>query len=87
MSTAEGGSENRRDPAASIDWEVAAGVGRRLARGGPAMTSYTRDQVHAELADASKRAEAPVRGDGVGRRAGRAGLPHCRPRGVGQRCR
>jgi coenzyme F420 biosynthesis associated uncharacterized protein len=61
MSTADGGSENRRDPAASIDWEVAAGVGRRLARGGPAMTSYTRDQVYAELADASKRAEAPVR--------------------------
>lgn len=61
MSTTASGPENRRDPAASIDWDVAAGVGRRLARGGPAMTAYTRDQVYAELADASKRAEAPVR--------------------------
>ncbi|MFT4199727.1 zinc-dependent metalloprotease [Gordonia sp. (in: high G+C Gram-positive bacteria)] len=40
---------------------MAAGIGRRLARGGPAMTQYTRDQVYAELADASARAEAPVR--------------------------
>ncbi|WP_228460970.1 zinc-dependent metalloprotease [Gordonia crocea] len=50
-----------RDPGPAIDWEVAAGIGRRLARGGPAMTRYTRDQVYAELAEASARAEAPVR--------------------------
>lgn len=56
-----GGPDNRRDPGASIDWAVAAGVGRRLARGAPAMTAYTRDQLYAELAAASARAEAPVR--------------------------
>ena len=51
----------RRDQLPAIDWEVAAGIGRRLARSGPAMTEYTRNQVYAELADASARAEAPVR--------------------------
>ncbi|MFT3901177.1 MAG: zinc-dependent metalloprotease [Gordonia sp. (in: high G+C Gram-positive bacteria)] len=40
---------------------MAAGIGRRLARGGPAMTEYTRNQVYTELADASRRAEGPVR--------------------------
>ncbi|NNG98318.1 zinc-dependent metalloprotease [Gordonia araii NBRC 100433] len=49
------------DSGPAIDWGVAAGVGRRLSRGGPAMTEYTREQVYAELADASARAEGPVR--------------------------
>ncbi len=57
MSTEQQG----RDLGPAIDWDVAAGVGRRLSRSGPAMTGYTRDQAYAELADASARAEGPVR--------------------------
>jgi len=44
-----------------VDWDVAAGLGGRLARPGPAMSDYTRDQAIAELAEASRRAEPPVR--------------------------
>ncbi|WP_373855344.1 zinc-dependent metalloprotease [Gordonia desulfuricans] len=46
---------------ARIDWGLAAGVGKRLSRPGPKMTSYTRDAARAELADAAVRAEGPVR--------------------------
>lgn len=45
----------------AVDWDLAAKTGVRLARRGPAMTQYTADAAAAELADASKRAEAPVR--------------------------
>lgn len=46
---------------ARIDWEVAAGVGKKLSRPGPKMTTYTHDAAAAELADAAVRAEGPVR--------------------------
>ncbi|WP_299556543.1 zinc-dependent metalloprotease [uncultured Mycolicibacterium sp.] len=45
----------------TVDWAVAAGVGVRLARPGPLTTDYTRDRAIAELAEASRRAELPVR--------------------------
>nr|WP_226437951.1 zinc-dependent metalloprotease [Rhodococcus yananensis] len=45
----------------AIDWHVAADVGARLARPGPAMSDYTRATALAELASAAERAEAPVR--------------------------
>ncbi|MDT5011569.1 MAG: hypothetical protein QOH57_3186, partial [Mycobacterium sp.] len=44
-----------------VDWEFAATVGGRLARPGPPSTVYTRRQIIDELADASRRAEPPVR--------------------------
>lgn len=47
--------------APNIDWGLAASLGRKVARPGPRVTRYTMDQAHAELADASVRAEAPVR--------------------------
>ncbi|MGV9669513.1 zinc-dependent metalloprotease [Gordonia sp. NPDC003504] len=46
---------------AKIDWGLAAGVGKKLSRPGPKMTTYTRDAARAELADAATRAEGPVR--------------------------
>nr|WP_245551774.1 zinc-dependent metalloprotease [Gordonia hirsuta] len=46
---------------ANIDWALAASLGRRIARPGPRVTRYTMDYAHAELAEASRRAEAPVR--------------------------
>ncbi|WP_301546767.1 zinc-dependent metalloprotease [Gordonia sp. X0973] len=61
MTSATGADRPRPDLSGSIDWRTAATVGRRLARSGPAMTDYTRDQVYAELADAAVRAEGPVR--------------------------
>ncbi|QNG17358.1 zinc-dependent metalloprotease [Rhodococcus triatomae] len=45
----------------AVDWGLAAKAGVRLARKGPAMTRYTADAADAELADASRRAEGPVR--------------------------
>ncbi|WP_422628619.1 zinc-dependent metalloprotease [Rhodococcus sp. (in: high G+C Gram-positive bacteria)] len=45
----------------AIDWTFAAGVGARLARPGPSMSSYTADAVVTELAAAADRAEEPVR--------------------------
>jgi len=44
-----------------IDWGFAARSGARLAPSGPKMTRYTEDAALAELADASVRAEGPVR--------------------------
>jgi coenzyme F420 biosynthesis associated uncharacterized protein len=44
-----------------VDWEFAASTGAWLARPGPASTDYTQRQVVDELADASRRAELPVR--------------------------
>lgn len=44
-----------------IDWDFAARTGARLAPRGPRTSRYTADAVTAELADASVRAEAPVR--------------------------
>ncbi len=44
-----------------IDWDFAANSGAWLARPGPPATEYTRRQVIDELADASRRAELPVR--------------------------
>jgi coenzyme F420 biosynthesis associated uncharacterized protein len=45
----------------TVDWNFAATVGSRLVRPAPSMTDYTRRQVIEELADASRRAELPVR--------------------------
>lgn len=46
---------------ANIDWALAASLGRRIARPGPRVTRYTMDYARAELADAARRAEGPVR--------------------------
>ncbi|MBV6759459.1 zinc-dependent metalloprotease [Rhodococcus opacus] len=45
----------------AVDWKLAARTGVRLARSGPATSRYTAETVVAELADASMRAELPVR--------------------------
>ena len=45
----------------TVDWSFAATVGAKLVRPTPPTTDYTRDQAIAELADASRRAEMPVR--------------------------
>jgi coenzyme F420 biosynthesis associated uncharacterized protein len=45
----------------AVDWQFAATVGAKLARPGPAATDYTRTQVIAQLAEASRNAEVPVR--------------------------
>jgi len=45
----------------AVDWQFAATVGARLARPGPAATDYTQRQVIDQLADASRKAEIPVR--------------------------
>jgi coenzyme F420 biosynthesis associated uncharacterized protein len=44
-----------------VDWDFAATTGVRLARPGPVSTAYTRRQIVGELAEASRRAEIPVR--------------------------
>ena len=44
-----------------VDWDFAAAAGAWLARPGPPSTDYTRRQVIDELAEASRRAEIPVR--------------------------
>lgn len=45
----------------AVDWSLAAKAGIKLARGGPAMSRYTAETATAELAEASERAELPVR--------------------------
>jgi coenzyme F420 biosynthesis associated uncharacterized protein len=45
----------------TVDWHFAATVGQKLARPGPAASDYTRRQVIEQLAEASRRAEMPVR--------------------------
>lgn len=45
----------------AVDWQFAASVGAKLARPGPAATDYTRQQVIAQLSDAARSAELPVR--------------------------
>ena len=45
----------------AVDWSLATKAGIKFARGGPAMSRYTAETATAELADASKRAELPVR--------------------------
>ena len=44
-----------------VDWDFAANTGAWLARPGPPSTEYTQRQIVDELADASRRAELPVR--------------------------
>lgn len=44
-----------------VDWDLAARTGVRLARSGPVTSRYTAETVIEELADASMRAELPVR--------------------------
>ncbi|MCV7193776.1 zinc-dependent metalloprotease [Mycolicibacterium brumae] len=44
-----------------LDWQFAADLGARLARPGPPMSDYTRDQAIAVLADCALRAEPLVR--------------------------
>ncbi|QXQ13650.1 zinc-dependent metalloprotease [Skermania piniformis] len=53
--------EARRALGDAVDWTVAARVGARLGPRGPAMSRYTADQVHDELAVAAVRAQDPVR--------------------------
>jgi coenzyme F420 biosynthesis associated uncharacterized protein len=45
----------------AVDWQFAATVGAKLVRPGPAATDYTRSQVIDQLAEASRKAEPPVR--------------------------
>ena len=45
----------------AVDWQFAATVGAKLARPGPAATDYTHRQVVDQLAEASRKAELPVR--------------------------
>jgi coenzyme F420 biosynthesis associated uncharacterized protein len=45
----------------AVDWRFAATVGAKLVRTGPAVTEYTRTQVVDQLAEASRKAELPVR--------------------------
>jgi coenzyme F420 biosynthesis associated uncharacterized protein len=45
----------------TVDWSFAATVGAKLVRPAPPTTDYTRETAIAELADASRRAELPVR--------------------------
>ncbi|GAA4490721.1 zinc-dependent metalloprotease [Rhodococcus olei] len=47
--------------AGAVDWELAARTGVRLARPGPSTTRWSAEAVVADLADASVRAEGPVR--------------------------
>jgi coenzyme F420 biosynthesis associated uncharacterized protein len=54
-------SESAVSVGRTVDWDFAASVGEKLARPGPAATEYTRRQVIEQLADASRRAEMPVR--------------------------
>lgn len=54
-------SEGRNAFATAVDWELAARTGRLLSRRGPSISRRTAEQVVAELADASVRAEGPVR--------------------------
>ncbi|AEF38767.1 zinc-dependent metalloprotease [Hoyosella subflava] len=55
-------SDTERDePAAAVDWRLAARTAEKLVRPGPAMSIYTREQVSAELAELSVFADAPVR--------------------------
>ncbi|MGE5696699.1 MAG: zinc-dependent metalloprotease [Candidatus Sericytochromatia bacterium] len=44
-----------------VDWDFAAATGARLARPGPPSSDYTQRQIVDELAEASRRAEVPVR--------------------------
>jgi len=46
---------------AAVDWGFAGSVGARLARPGPPATDYTLSAIIAELAQASRAAEGPVR--------------------------
>ena len=46
---------------ARIDWGFASSTAKRLTRPGPKTTAYTRDAAYAELDDAARRAEGPVR--------------------------
>jgi coenzyme F420 biosynthesis associated uncharacterized protein len=45
----------------AVDWDFAATVGAKFVRPGPAATDYTHRQVIDQLADASRKAELPVR--------------------------
>lgn len=49
------------DTPGAVDWAFAARTGAKLAPRPPKMTRFTEDAVYAELADASVRAEGPVR--------------------------
>jgi coenzyme F420 biosynthesis associated uncharacterized protein len=45
----------------AVDWQFAATVGAKLVRPGPAATDYTHRQIIDQLAEASRKAELPVR--------------------------
>ena len=61
MNTAENTDDARLTVGRVVDWEFAATTGAWLARPGPPSTDYTQRQVVDDLADASRRAELPVR--------------------------
>ncbi|PTR29098.1 putative hydrolase/coenzyme F420 biosynthesis associated uncharacterized protein [Rhodococcus sp. OK519] len=54
-------TESEHGFANTVDWGIAARAGARLAPAGPATSRYTAEAVVAELAQASIRAEGPVR--------------------------
>ncbi|GGG20561.1 hypothetical protein GCM10007304_38060 [Rhodococcoides trifolii] len=53
--------ETKSNFGGAVDWSLAATVGAKLAPAGPRTSRYTADAALAELAEASKRAEGPVR--------------------------
>lgn len=55
------GSDGSGGLGSSVDWVLAAKTGAKLAPKAPSTSRYTADAVVAELADASVRAEGPVR--------------------------
>lgn len=63
--TAPGEATEKKAPrngfAGAVDWGLAAKTGAKLSPNGPSTSRYTAENAVAELADASIRAEAPVR--------------------------
>lgn len=45
----------------AVDWNLAAGLGGKLARPGPQTTDYTRNQAIEQLAESARKSELPVR--------------------------
>ncbi|MFE3292858.1 zinc-dependent metalloprotease [Rhodococcus sp. NPDC059234] len=61
MTGDQAGGDKSSAFAGAVDWDLAAWTGVRLARPGPSTSRYSAEAVVAELADASIRAEGPVR--------------------------
>ncbi len=59
--TASSNSASRFTVGNAVDWDLAAGLGGKLARPEPQTTDYTRNQTIAQLAESARAAELPVR--------------------------